>query len=197
MTYQWFAVRTKPMSEYATRDRVVRAGIEVFLPCTPAARPRRGRQDVPLFPGYLFIRYEMARGWDGLRAIDGSMRLVTFGETSPPPIPDGVIAELGQRVGRITAEGGMWPRFQPGDAVSVVMGSTETLGEVLDPNQSAEARVHVLLEFLGRLVDVRVPTEKIRLVGSGRPPRRTRGRGRWIAGFGPATPRTVALLPAR
>ena len=193
MTDLWFAVRTKPMGEYATRDRLVRAGVEVFLPRTPAARPRPGQQDVPLFPGYLFVRHDMTCGWNELRAIDGSMRLVTFGEAPPPSIPDGVIAELAQRVGRIAAEGGVWPRFQPGDAVSVVMGNTETLGEVLDANQSAEARVHVLLEFLGRLVDVKLPTDKIRLMGYGRLPRRTRGRGRWIGGFRPA----ATPLPVR
>jgi hypothetical protein len=89
--------------------------------------------------------------------------------------------------------GGLWTRFRLGETVRVALGPTESLAEVVEEARSPQARVGVLLEFLGRQVEVKVPWKNVQPVGyqglietwSERPPRRTRGKGRWLTGYGP------------
>ena len=192
MTRGWYLVRTKPMSEYLAALALERKGYELCFPLVDTPRPRSGHADAPLFPGYLFVRRD--RNGSGLPAISriaGLIGWVQFDDVVPS-IPDAVIAELVRRVAAINRKGGHWRRYRPGERVSVSWGSTETLAEVLEEPNSPESRVSVLLGFMGRLVRARVPWEDLRPASGesarfneGRPPRRTRGNGRWVRGFRP------------
>jgi hypothetical protein len=107
-----------------------------------------------------------------------------------PPIPDEAIAELRERVEVRHREGGLWGRFRTGQQVRVISPGIETFAEVVEEARSPRHRVRVLLEFMGRLVEAQVPYESLWPADhdSGEThhlPRRTRGKGRWIRGFGP------------
>ena len=85
----------------------------------------------------------------------------------------------------------MWEKFESGQVVQVSHGKIEGLATVLESPSSPESRVNVLLDFMGRQVRAEVPwlsltaaPENNHDVAQGRR-RRTRGRGRWINGFGP------------
>ena len=193
MALRWYAARTKPLAEYAARERLETAGLDVLLPCAQGRAPRRGHQDTPLFPGYLFLRYDLEQqGWDQLRRVPQLMGLVAF-EGVVPSVPDEVMYELAQRIEAMNGNNGLWNRFHPGQRVRVTLGPTESLAEVVEEAQSPHARVRVLVEFLGRLVEARVPWRHVQATGADgfvrnwnrRTPRRTRGRGRWIRGYGP------------
>ena len=188
MALKWYVARTRPLAEYTTRYNLEAAGVEVFLPCSPSRSPRPGHGDSPLFPGYLFLRHDLeGEGTGILNRLPQPVRLVAFGEVVPP-VPDEVVAGLVRRVEAIGGSGGLWTRFRAGDVVRVTLGSDENLAEVLEETKSSRARVRVLLEFLGRLVEAEVPWWDVQPVGAhsqlwnehGRPPRRTRGRGRRI-----------------
>ena len=192
MALKWYVARTGPLAEYAARDRLEAAGLEVFLPCARTCTPRPGHDDAPLFPGYLFIRYDLEeRGNGPLHQVPQPLKLVSFGGVVPS-LPDGVVVELYQRTRAINGDGGLRPRFSPGDRVRVALGPLDSLAEVVE-GDSPGARVRVLMEFLGRMVEARVPLGSVQQAGVGgyagqqdrRPSRRTRGRGRWINGFGP------------
>ena len=195
MSLRWYAGRTMPLAEYAARDHLRRAGLEVFLPCAWMRTPRPGHQDAPLFPGYLFLHHDLEQsGLGQLRRIPQFVGLVDFGE-EVPAVPDEVIEELALRVDAINGKGELWNRYRPGEVVSVAMGPTESLAEVVEAAESPGARVRVLVEFLGRLVEAKVPWKGLQPVNghrhsgeaNGRPLRRTRGGGRWIRGHGPRT----------
>jgi len=104
-----------------------------------------------------------------------------------PQIPNDVVDELRTKIAEIDDDGGHWTRYKPGQQVRVVSGKMESLAEVLEEPKSPNSRVRVLMSFMGGLVPARVPWEEIQSVTEDqiRPPRRTRGRGRWINGFGP------------
>ena len=115
---------------------------------------------------------------------------VNFGGERPW-LPDEVVAELMTRLETINQEGGLGRRFRIGEKVRVVSGTVESLAEVVEEAKSPQARAKVLLHFMGRLVQAKVPWENLRPVEDlpaekQRPARRTRGRNRWIRGFGPA-----------
>ena len=100
---------------------------------------------------------------------------------------------LRDKVSEANQRGGLWRPFQTGEQVQVTMGRTHSLARIVECSNSPKARVKVLLEFLGRLVHAEVPLEAVQLLDARlaamskaglRAPRRTRGKGRWIQGFG-------------
>ena len=110
---------------------------------------------------------------------------------------DEVIDELRVRWESINEEGGIWRRYRQGEKVRVVYHNMETLAEVVEEAKSPQARVRVLMEFMGRLVSAHVPWENLQSIDEGEPAesylgsRRTRGKGRWINGFGARAANTV------
>ena len=192
MSLRWYAARTTPLAEYAAGDHLRAVGVDVFLPCGKARPQRPGHGDAPLFPGYLFVHDDLqTQGFSPLCHVPQLAGLVAF-DGEVPPVPDEVIGELVERTDAINGNGGLWTRFRVGEKVNVAVGPAEGLAEVIEEAKSPQGRVRVLLEFLGRLVEVQVPWKDVQpAAGSGnvswnrRLPRRTRGRGRWIRGHGP------------
>ena len=193
MALRWYAARTKPQGEYPAVDGLRRAGFDVFAPCIRTPRPRRGHQDTPLFPGYLFVRHDLEEhGWPPLHRIPHVIGLVQFGGVAPS-VPDGVVAEMWSRIDTFNGAVNFPARFVPGQSVRIVSGAMDSLAEVVEEAGTPRGRVQVLLEFLGRRVSAQVPSRCVWEMYGGeisqdkerRAPRRTRGKGRWIRGFGP------------
>lgn len=194
MSARWYVARTRTRREYVAKDHLTAAGFEVLLPSVPSDPPRPGRTDAPLFPSYLFLRFDLEQdGTLALGHVPGPVRLVTF-EGVAPFLPDDAVESLVRATEEIASEGGIWPRFQPGEEVSVHWGGSEIWGRVLEENRSPRARVRVLLDFVGAQVDVQVPGDRVRLLTGSRPPRRTRGHGRFIGGV--AAPRYAGAATA-
>jgi len=194
MALAWYVARTNARAEFLARDQLESKGIEYYLPVVSTLTPRRGRADTPLFPSYLFLRYDAESPERiSLRAIPGMAGLVNFDGVAPP-VPDEVIGHLRQTVVEMNESGGLCTRYQPGDRVWIRWGhgETEDIAEVLSDTRSPRSRVRVLIEFLGRLVHGEVPRSCIRAAhadeameneGRGRF-RRTRGKGRYVNGVG-------------
>ena len=185
MGLRWYAARTQPRAEFLAANELVRDGFQVFFPRIKALQPRKGHDHDPLFPGYLFLRCNPETdGWPAFRPAHRLIGWVNFGGEIPS-LPDEVVDELQERSAAINREGGLWRRFRAGELVQVVSGNLEGLAEVVKETTSPQARVQVLMEFMGRLVRAQVPWEKVQPAGDQfthkpRLDRRTRGRGRWI-----------------
>lgn len=190
MPLNWYVLRTEPRAEYLAAAELGNDEYEVFFPRVTTHHPRVGREDSPLFPGYLFVRCDPeSNGWPSFRPRHRISHWVSFGDIVPP-IPDDVITELAQRIQGINTGKGLWRRFRPGEQVLVVSHGLEELGRVVEEAKTPQARARVLLHFMGRLVQAHVPWENLRPVADDeverrRQPRRTRGGGRWIRGFEP------------
>ncbi len=195
MSLNWYVVRTKPQCEYLAARGLRRDGFQIFLPLVGSPTPRAGRRDSPLFPGYLFLRYDVDnQDWPSLRQMPGILGWVRLGGVVPA-IPDEVVDLLGERVRLINQGGGLWTRFEKGQRVQVVSGRMEGLAEVIEEPRSPEDRVRVLLDFMGRQVPAQVPWLNLMPIAEKaedmRSRRRTRGKGRWVRGAGPRTLATV------
>lgn len=192
---QWYVIRTEPQADELAARELHRAGFQTFLPRVKVVHPRKERAEAPLFPGYLFLRWDLEnRGKPSLHEAPHVSGWVSFGGMTPP-VPDEVVAELAGRVDELNSEGGIWRRFKTGEKVRVVSSPMESLAEVAEEAKSPRARVKVLLQFMGRLVPAQVPWESLRPIeevakAKSPKPRRTRGRGRWIRGFGPQVARS-------
>ena len=189
MTQSWYVVRTEPRGEYLAAKELGRDGFEVLFPRAKTPHPRTGFHDVPLFPGYLFLK--CAAQSEGMPSLSQAAHVwgwVSF-DGVVPPVPDGFVEQLIQRLEAIDQDGGLWKRFQCGEKVRVVYGGIQNVAEVVEEAKSPQARVRVLMEFMGRVVSTQVPWENLQSIQGDAAkndpaPRRTRGRGRWIRGFG-------------
>ena len=192
MGLRWYVIRTKPRCEHLAAASLESNGFDLFFPRVRVVKPRGRKVVCPLFPGYLFLHHDAeTHGWASVLRLPGILAWVKFGGVAPV-VPDQVIDELAERVDAINDDGGLWTRFKRGDAVRVVTGKIDSLAEVVEAPRSPQDRVRVLVDFMGRLVPGVVSWEHLRPVKDtsggneySRSRRRTRGRGRWIRGFGP------------
>ena len=161
MALKWYAARTEPRAEFLAAGELGRDGFELFFPRVKSPHPRHGHSDAPLFPGYLFLRVDPeGDGWPSFRPGHRILGWVSFGE-EVPWLPDDFVADLMERLEKISREGGMWWRFQAGQKVRVVEHSIASIAEVVEDAQSPQSRVKVLMEFMGRLVSAQVPWEHL------------------------------------
>ena len=105
-------------------------------------------------------------------------------------VPDDIIDSLVEHLEIIGQEGGLWKQYQAGETVEVVSGNIQSMARVVEAPKSPQAKVKVLMEFMGRLVSTQVPWEDLRQTNQKsdllpRRERRTRGGRRWVLGGGP------------
>lgn len=188
---KWYIIRAEPQADFLAASELINAGFEIFSPRVKSNKAKTIPQFAPLFPGYLFLKWDIEG--EGKPSFHGAPHVsgwVNF-EGVSPAVPDEVITELAHRVEHINNEGGLWRRFEPGDKVRVVSGTLDGLGEVVEYTSSPQSRVRILMQFMGRLVSAQVPWDNLepleeRPMQGVKPPRRTRGRGRWINNVQPA-----------
>jgi transcription antitermination factor NusG len=106
-----------------------------------------------------------------------------------PTVPEEIVNALALELDEKSGGQGLWRRFQPGDHVKVIAGALEGFGEVVEEAKTPNGRAKVLLEFMGRIVEAKVPWDALQSAekNSGKPrhPRRTRGMGRRTRDFRP------------
>ena len=196
MASRWYVIRTEPQAEYRAAGELGKDGFEIFFPCIKSPAPRPGHSESPLFPSYLFIRWDKdVAGWPTFRPGHRVAGWVKFGD-EVPSLPDDVLFELAQQQEEINRDGGVFRRFLPGETVRVTHGNLQGLAAVIEEAKSPKARAKVLLQFMGGLVKADVPWHALAAVDTNpeppaRFPRRTRGRGRWINGVGNRAANTI------
>ena len=195
MGQRWYVARSIPRAEFLAANELKKDGIQVYFPRVRAVQPRSGHPDAPLFPGYLFLKLDAeADGWPTFRPAHRVIGWIRFGGEIPW-LSDQAVSELMDYCEGVNQKGGLWSRFRAGERVYVDSNGLEGLAEVVKEAKSPDARVQVLLQFMGRLVRAQVPWQNLRSADHHdelrdaermRLPRRTRGHNRWIRGYGPA-----------
>jgi transcription antitermination factor NusG len=163
----WFALTTKPRHEKSAARILLNKGLEPFLPLCPSRRHWSDRVksvDLPLFPGYVFCRFDYERRLTVLTT-PGVTSIIGF-DNAPTPVSDEEI----DRIRTIVASGlpaQPWPYIHVGEAVRIDCGSLAGLHGVLIREKDA-LRVVVTVEMLRRAVAVEIDRSMIRAL----PPRR-------------------------
>lgn len=152
----WYCVRSQPKREHIAAAHLRRlAGLEVFCPRTRIRRAtRRGVVTFvePLFPNYLFARFDFRTGFEKVRYSPSVSSLVHFGDKIPQ-VPEAVISDLRATYGQEDICD-LEEHVAPGDSVIIgdgpFQGMRASVLRVLNPYQ----RVEVLLDLLGRATSV-------------------------------------------
>ena len=89
----WYVVTSQPKAERTAHASLHRAGYEPYLPLLTVRRTDRSYHTSALFPGYLFVRLDLARPWYPIRYAPGVYSLLSV-DGIPSICPDGVILAL-------------------------------------------------------------------------------------------------------
>jgi transcriptional antiterminator RfaH len=146
---QWYLIRTKPGKERWVRDQLSGTLPDVFLPMLRARMPRWGRLAVsvtPLFPCYVFARFELSVRYFDIKYLPGVQGLVSAG-TDPLIVPETIVEEIKLRGVNDVVEIHEKP-FDNGQAVRVVEGPFRGFEAIFDRYLSGAERVAILLNTI-------------------------------------------------
>lgn len=153
--HPWFAVQTRSRYENLAAKQLNGRGYEVFLPfyqCRRRWSDRMQEFEVPLFPGYLFCRFNLQ---DRLPILTtpGVIQIVGIGKT-PMPVDEEEITAL-QTAVRTGIPRHPWPFLKVGQRVRVEAGPLSGLEGVL-LNFKGRYRLVLSVSLLQRSVAVEV-----------------------------------------
>jgi transcription antitermination factor NusG len=153
----WYIWHTRPRAEKAVHERLLKKGIEVYLPLQKELRQWSDRKkwvEMPLFPGYIFTCIDVA-GFGNVQFTEGILSHVRF-ESGPAILRQEQIQEIkrtlsGNRIIEIADN-----FFAKGEEVHIVAGPLRGLkGEVVE--YRGGKRLAVRLDQLGKALLVELP----------------------------------------
>jgi len=157
----WFALRVKPNFEKRVASALRGKGFEELLPLYRSKRQWSDRvkvMDLPLFPGYLFCRLDLAARLP-LVTTPGFLYIVGVGK-NPQPIDEAEILAI-QSVMRSGVPVTPWPSLVVGQKVQLQHGPLRGLVGVLTKIANQQ-RLYVSVTLLKRSISVEVAPDWIR-----------------------------------
>lgn len=149
----WFAVQTRLRYEDFAAKQLRGRGFEPFLPVYRSSRrwsDRTKEFELPLFPGYLFCRFNPANRLPVLTA-PGVVKVVGVGKT-PIPVEESEIAGIyGAIENNLKRQ--PWPFLRAGQKVRITCGPLAGLDGIL-VNARGSSRIVLSVSLLQRSVAV-------------------------------------------
>lgn len=161
----WYVLHTKSRFENVVNEGLQKKSIEAFLPKVKVPSKRRDRKlviDVPLFPGYLFVKTVLhpTAHLEIVKTV-GVVRLIGC-KDGPVPVSAETIESL-----KIMVSSGLpvttGSRFQKGNQIMVVSGPFTGVSGIF-VRYRGTGRVVVYIEALGQYAQVEVNTEDIEII---------------------------------
>lgn len=158
----WYTVNTKPQHERVAELSLQKLGVETFYPQLKQRKVIRRRAETrigPLFPRYLFARFQLDTHYRAVTYARGVRNIVTFG-TVPATVEDEIIEEIRARLhdGYLTVPA---PSFMPGEIIRIQTGPLQGLEAVFVREMSDHERVVLLLRTLTYQARVVLPFEQV------------------------------------
>lgn len=155
----WHVAASKPRKERIAEINLRLQGFETFWPNIRTVVRRRGKATPvlePLFPGYLFVRFNRERDrWQSINGTMGIQRLICARGGLPAPVPKSAMQEILQRCPQGTWEAAI-PELQCGQLVDLVDGPFTGMSGRFEQMVSGD-RVRVLMSLLDSEVSVVMP----------------------------------------
>jgi transcriptional antiterminator RfaH len=162
----WYVIHTKSKQELRAAQNLEQQGYTIFLPSIPVQKLLKNTIKVtqePLFARYLFIQLDQVNSnWFPIRSTRGVNQIVRFGiHTEPVKVPPELIESLKNWVTEKTPK----TLFSRGESVSIQDGpfkGLEASFHKLLAEPSGESRAMVLIDILGKIQNLKIPTLHIK-----------------------------------
>ena len=145
----WYAVHTKPHCEVSARTSLDRLGVEVFFPMLRERKLLHGKcysTSSPLFPRYLFAKFDVSNHLRAVTYARGVRNIVAFGG-GPCVVDESIIHAIRSQTtdGVLERPEG---RFSPGQIVRIQDGPLCGLGAVFEKRLDGTSRAVLLLRAM-------------------------------------------------
>lgn len=153
--WPWFAVQVRTLMEKTAANLMQYKDLECFLPLGKSRRrwsDRMKELEVPLFPGYLFCRFDPCNRLPILKT-PGVIQIVGMGKT-PIPVDEDEIAAI-QRVEKSGVQAQPWPFLPVGRTAQIGYGPLRGLTGVV-VNVKSESKLVLSVTLLQRSVAVEI-----------------------------------------
>ena len=159
--FEWYAIWTRSRHEKLVRDQLTQKQVDVFLPTiTKWSRwkDRKKKIDWPLFPGYLFARFDASDRLAVLKC--GGVVTIVGSDGTPSPIPEIEIHGI-----RTLVESELsydpCPLIKEGMMVEVKHGPLKgVVGRLM--RKGAHARLMLSVDLIGQAVSVEVDAADVK-----------------------------------
>ena len=164
MSKEWFILQFKPNSHHQAAKNLIQQGFEIFLPLNNITTRKLSRfvnTSKPLFPGYMFIRFNKSESeWHKINNTYGVSRLITFNSLLKS-IPTKFVDSL---MKRYDSSGKLIPiqKLKEGDRVKILKGPFADFIASVE-NYESEQRIWVLMDLMGRTTKIQIPSEALNL----------------------------------
>jgi transcriptional antiterminator RfaH len=145
----WYVVNTKSHCEASARASLERMGVEVFLPLLRERKVLRGKYGPttsPLFPRYLFAKFDVSSQLRTVTYARGVKNIVTFG-SGPSMVEESIIhairSQLTEEVVELSED-----RFSSGQIVRIQDGPLCGLEAVFEKKLDGTSRAVLLLKAI-------------------------------------------------
>jgi len=164
MSKEWFILQFKSNSHHLAAKNLNRQGFETFLPLHEATSRRLSRfinTSKPLFPGYMFIRFDKTESeWHKINSTYGVSRLITFNSVLKS-IPVTFVDHLKKRY---DLSGKLIPvkKLKKGDQVTLLKGPFANFIATVEKYES-DQRIWILMDLMGRKTKIITPSDALKL----------------------------------
>jgi len=164
---KWFAVYTTSRHEKRVAQHLAQREIEHYLPLYRSARKwsdgSRVTLDLPLFPGYLFVRIKRTERVRVLE-VPGALAVVGGSGREPIPMPDEAIESLRTGLHLRTVE--PHPLLTVGQRARIRTGALEGMEGIVVRKKNS-LRMILTLGYIHRSIAVEVSAEDLEPLGRG------------------------------
>jgi len=163
----WYLVHSKPRQEVIAEMNLQRWEVETFCPQLRQTKLIRGKKRtaiIPLFPGYLFSRFDFYTEYRKVLYAHGVANVVMFG-TIPAKVDEEIVETIRAR----THEGFVQlspPSFISGQTVQIQEGPLKGLLAVFERELTGTQRVALLLKNVSYNARVVIDREWVSQVGT-------------------------------
>jgi transcriptional antiterminator RfaH len=146
----WYVIETKPKKEDEAKSYLSTKGVEILSPLMETFLTRNGRVNKelrPLFPGYIFGKFDLEHDFALVRWARGVKKILSFGGY-PPPVSEEVVEMIRKR----TDGNGIVRKschFEANDVVRINAGPLKDLLGIFDRWVPDHERVRILLNLIG------------------------------------------------
>ena len=164
MSKEWFILQFKSNSHHQATKNLNRQGFETFLPLHDITSRKLSRfinTSKPLFPGYMFIRFDRTESdWHKINNTYGVSRLITFNSILKP-ISTRFVDNL---MKRYDLSGKLLPtqKLKKGDQIKISKGPFANFIATVETYET-DQRIWILMDLMGRKSKIQTQSDTIQL----------------------------------
>jgi transcriptional antiterminator RfaH len=149
MNINWYLIHVKARQEATAELNLQHLGVETFCPRFKQIKPKRYKTQaegkIPLFPGYLFVRVDMATEFRKVTYAHGVLRVVKFG-SAPALVAEEIIDSIRAREDNGLVVLSPSSYIKPGQVVLIDKGPFNGFEAIFEKELNGMNRVALLLK---------------------------------------------------